>query len=72
MAARLAPVKPAILETRMSLDVSAVQTALRAAALDGWLLYDFHGSNPVAQRLAGLYLGPLSMRPTQPSRTTQW
>ena len=25
-----------------------------------------------AQRLAGLYLGPLSMRPTQPSRTTQW
>ena len=26
----------------------------RADGLDGWLLYDFHGSNPVAQRLAGL------------------
>ena len=38
----------------MPLDVSAVQAALRTAGLDGWLLYDFHGSNPVAQRLAGL------------------
>lgn len=38
----------------MSLDVPAVQTALRAAGLDGWLLYDFHGSNPVSRRVAGL------------------
>jgi Xaa-Pro aminopeptidase len=38
----------------MSLDVAAVQAALQADALDGWLLYDFHGSNPVAQHLAGL------------------
>ncbi len=38
----------------MPLDVSAVQAALRAAGLDGWLLYDFHGSNPVARRLTGL------------------
>lgn len=38
----------------MSLDVLAVQTALRSASIDGWLLFDFHGSNPVAQRLAGL------------------
>jgi Xaa-Pro aminopeptidase len=41
----------------MSLDVTAVQAALRADALDGWLLYDFHGSNPVAQHLAGLSAG---------------
>ncbi len=41
----------------MSLDVSAVQTALRAAGLDGWLLYDFHGSNPVARRMTGLAAG---------------
>ena len=42
----------------MTLDVAAVQRALRAAGLDGWLLYDFHGSNPIAVRLAGLSDGP--------------
>jgi Xaa-Pro aminopeptidase len=36
----------------VSLDVTAVQEALRAEGLDGWLLYDFHGSNPIAARLA--------------------
>lgn len=36
----------------MPLDVPAVQEALRAEGLDGWLLYDFHGSNPIAARLA--------------------
>jgi Xaa-Pro dipeptidase len=40
----------------MSLDVSAIQATLRAEGLDGWLLYDFHGSNPVAQRVVGLHL----------------
>jgi Xaa-Pro aminopeptidase len=38
----------------MALDVAAVQRALRADGLDGWLLYDFHGSNPIAVALAGL------------------
>ncbi len=38
----------------MALDVAAVQRSLRAEGLDGWLLYDFHGSNPIAARLAGL------------------
>src|SRR5918996_5495538 len=38
----------------MALDVAAVQQALRADGLDAWLLYDFHGSNPIATRLAGL------------------
>ena len=37
----------------MPLDVAAVQQALRADGLDGWLLYDFHGSNPIAARLVG-------------------
>ena len=27
---------------------------MRADGLDGWLLYDFHGSNPIAGHLAGL------------------
>jgi Xaa-Pro dipeptidase len=38
----------------MSLDVAAVQTALREDGLDGWLLYDFKGINPISARLSGL------------------
>lgn len=41
----------------MALDIAAVQDRLRKAGLDGWLLYDFHGSNPIAARLAGLTNG---------------
>ena len=42
----------------MALDVAAIQHALRAGELDGWLLYDFHGSNPIAARMTGLLEGP--------------
>jgi Xaa-Pro aminopeptidase len=38
----------------MRLDIAAVQSALAIEGLDGWLLYDFHGSNPVAAAMAGL------------------
>ena len=38
----------------MALDIDSIQRALRADGLDGWLLYDFHGSNPIAAGLAGL------------------
>jgi Xaa-Pro aminopeptidase len=38
----------------MSLDIAAVQAALREDGLDGWLLYDFRGVNPVAARLTGI------------------
>ena len=41
----------------MPIDVVAVQKALRDQGLDGWLLYDFQGANPIAQRLAGLGRG---------------
>ena len=41
----------------MALDVPAVQRALRSEGLDGWLLYDFHGSNPIAAGLAELAHG---------------
>ena len=47
----------AVYSDAMPLDVAAVQDALRADGLDGWLLYDFHGSNPIAARLAGLGQG---------------
>src|SRR4051794_1995928 len=38
----------------MSVDVSGIQKTLAADHLDGWLLYDFHGSNPIAISMAGL------------------
>jgi Xaa-Pro dipeptidase len=43
----------------MSVDVTDVQKYLRAEGLDGWLLYDFHGSNPIASRIAGLMGAPV-------------
>ena len=41
----------------MALDIVGIQRALRSEQLDGWLLYDFHGSNPIASHLAGLDRG---------------
>jgi Xaa-Pro dipeptidase len=41
----------------MALDIPAIQRALREGGLDGWLLYDFHGSNPIATRLSGVDQG---------------
>jgi Xaa-Pro dipeptidase len=38
----------------MALAIDAVQRALREEHVDGWLLYDFQGSNPIASRLVGL------------------
>jgi len=47
----------------MPLNVSAVQKALTAGGLDGWLLYDFHGSNPVANSVTGMaHTGKLATR----------
>ena len=34
-----------------ALDIRAVQTALSADGLDGWLLYDFRGLNVLARRV---------------------
>ena len=38
----------------MALDIAGVQAALRQEGFDGWLLYDFHGSNPIARGVAGI------------------
>lgn len=38
----------------MTLDIAAIQAALREDGLDGWLWFDFRGSNPIARKLAGL------------------
>jgi len=42
----------------MTLPIPAVQKALKQDGLDGWLLYDFHGSNPIARRLTDLVSSP--------------
>src|SRR3954462_254242 len=36
------------------LDIDAVQAALRVDGLDGWLLYDFRGLNPIAADVTGV------------------
>jgi Xaa-Pro aminopeptidase len=38
----------------MALPIDRVQRALQDEKLDGWLLYDFQGFNPIASRLVGL------------------
>ncbi len=38
----------------MPLAIGEIQAALKEDGLDGWLLYDFHGSNPIATTLTGL------------------
>ena len=48
---------PCVYTHTMPLSVPAVQAALKEDGLDGWLLYDFHGSNPIARRLTGLDRG---------------
>jgi Xaa-Pro dipeptidase len=37
-----------VTDRAQALDIAAVQSALRADGLDGWLLYDFRGLNPIA------------------------
>ena len=36
------------------LDIPGIQKTLAVDGVDGWLLYDFHGANPIAVKLAGL------------------
>jgi Xaa-Pro aminopeptidase len=38
----------------MALDIAAMQAAVRDEGLDGWLLYDFRRSNPIAHRVLRL------------------
>lgn len=43
-------------------DLSAVQSSLAEFGLDGWLLYDFRGSNVLARRVLGLDRKPAGTR----------
>jgi Xaa-Pro aminopeptidase len=44
------------------LDIASVQTALRHLNIDGWLLYDFRGSNVLARRVAQIPGGAMLTR----------
>jgi Xaa-Pro aminopeptidase len=46
----------------MAIDIEAIQEALREDQLDGWLLYDFHGSNPIARAVVTLASDTLTTR----------
>ncbi len=43
-------------------DLEAIQAALRDFGIDGWLLYDFRGSNLPARRVLDLENRPLTSR----------
>jgi Xaa-Pro dipeptidase len=40
--------------TAAAIDIAAVQAALKADGLDGWLLYDFRGLNPIAAEVTAV------------------
>ncbi len=44
---------PAAAAPTRRIDIAAIQAALRADRLDGWLLYDFRGINPIANDVTG-------------------
>jgi Xaa-Pro aminopeptidase len=39
---------------RQTMDIQAIQAAVRDEGMDGWLFYDFRRSNPIAHRVLGL------------------
>ncbi len=43
-------------------DLALLQTALRDFGIDGWLLYDFRGSNLLARRILDLDQKPVTTR----------
>jgi Xaa-Pro aminopeptidase len=54
MSAQTVAGAPAARPATTALDVSAIQAALRADGLDGWLLYDFRNLNPIATNITGV------------------
>jgi Xaa-Pro dipeptidase len=49
----MSSVGAAATRTRNPIDVPAIQSALRSEGVDGWLLYDFRGTNSIANDLTG-------------------
>ena len=64
----------AVTEIAVSLDepsYAGIQDQIREQGLDGWLLYDFRGTNPIATGILGLpalsrrFMGPRAERPAR-------
>jgi Xaa-Pro dipeptidase len=53
-----------MIQAAAAIDIAAIQTALKADGFDAWLLYDFHGSNPIAAEVTapGRQTGHLATR----------
>jgi len=47
--------------------VGRIQEALREEGIPAWLLFDFHGSNPIARKVVGMASGPEG-----PKTTRRW
>ena len=47
--------------------IGRIQEALREENVAGWLLFDFHGTNPIARAVLGMAEGP-----TAPKTTRRW
>jgi len=45
-----------------TMDLSAIQSALRESKLDGWLFYDHHNRDPLAYRILGIPGGHITRR----------
>src|ERR1700743_2922510 len=45
------------IESAETMQLDAIQKALREAQLDGWLFYDHHHRDPIAYRILGLSAG---------------
>ena len=47
--------------------IDAIRGAVQDAGLTGWLLFDFHGTNPIARRILGV-----GRSPSAPKTTRRW
>ncbi|HEU4764946.1 MAG TPA: hypothetical protein VFT93_04770, partial [Candidatus Eisenbacteria bacterium] len=45
--------------------VERIQEALREDGLAGWLLFDFHGTNPIARAVLGMESAPNAAKTTR-------
>jgi Xaa-Pro aminopeptidase len=46
----------------MSIDIAGIQAALKDYKIDGWLMYDFQGGNPIARKVVGWKEGTMLTR----------
>ncbi len=46
----------------MSIDIAGIQAALKDLHIDGWLMYDFQGGNPIARKVVGWREGTMLTR----------